>query len=171
MSKNEGTGFRRKLFGGFDNNDVIDYIANSQRGWKNEKEALERRLADAEKRANQNRCALEESSEENARLKEDSAAAVRELEKANSLAEKTLFELAEAREKLAGLETEAAESKKQLIIAEERVRELEALLSVEKERADALDAEIKNQSAKAESLKIFAEGVATMLSGLNGQAK
>ncbi|MBQ1955900.1 MAG: hypothetical protein II350_09225, partial [Clostridia bacterium] len=51
MSKNEGAGFRRRLFGGFNNNDVIEYIANASRTWKNEKETLERQLADTEKRA------------------------------------------------------------------------------------------------------------------------
>ncbi|MBR4940663.1 MAG: hypothetical protein IKZ19_01525 [Clostridia bacterium] len=141
MSKNEGTAFRRKLFGGFDNSDVIDYIATSSRNWKIEKEALERRIADSEKKVNYYKQAAEAAKEENMAL--------------SARCEKAEFALSEREEMFLKAELAMGETKAANEELTARVAELEKMLAETESARSETEAKLAEVSALHE--KIAAE--------------
>lgn len=164
MSKPEGTGFRKKLFGGFNNKDVIDYIANSARCWKNEKEALERSLADSEKRATAAALTVEKEKQEKAVLASDcqrKTELIRSHEGRITLLTGEVTRLTDENEALvtanAGLSASVAEARTAAAAAESALSEktgaLEAELAALTGENARLSAEFKAASDKAAALE------------------
>lgn len=195
MSKNEGAGFRRRLFGGFNNNDVIEYIANASRTWKNEKETLERQLADTEKRAVASKTELVKYKAENlvltsnveklsASLSENMtklsevtkqaellSAKNERLEAELALAKDASLKLEETEKKLCETESENSRLSSELAAATDELLTLKEALAKANERLTELETENKDLNSRSDSLKNFAEGIASMLAGLNGENK